>query len=218
MFRQMLFVQWKYSRDLLAFFIVIGFAVPLMILWFVLPQLHGASTRELMEVGQAIGWFSLALAVLAGGTIAAQGYSADERGGHTYALSLPITRSRFLAVRAAAAFAILALPALGVWLGGALAAAQVALPATLRSYSGSLALRMLLAAWLAHSCMFALRYAAGRRAKMVLFVLCTSLVAVLIVAGVAPGTRDLIARAGDSLVTHPGPFGIFFGRWTLFDV
>jgi hypothetical protein len=218
MFRQMLFVQWKFSRDLLAFFIGIGFAIPLLVLWFALPRLGGASTRELMAVGQMVGWFSLGLAVLAGGVVAAQGYSVDERNGHTYALTLPITRSRFLAIRAAAAFAILVLPALGVWLGGMLAAAQVALPATLRSYSGSLALRVLLAAWLAHSCVFALRYAAGRRAKIVLFALSASLVAAVMLATIAPGTRHVVSRAGDFLVTHPGPFGIFFGRWTLFDV
>jgi hypothetical protein len=71
-------------------------------------------------------------------------------------------------MRAGAAALVLTLPALGVWVGATLAAGQVALPATLHSYAGSLASRALLAAWLAHACMFALRYSAGRQAKMVL--------------------------------------------------
>jgi hypothetical protein len=33
-----------------------------------------------------------------------------------------------------------------------------------------------------------------------------------------PSVRAPILRAGDFLISSPGPFGVFFGRWTLIDV
>jgi hypothetical protein len=218
MFAQMFYVQWKWNRELLAFFVVLGFAIPLIVLWIVMPQLGVPSAREFIAIGQGVGVCCLSLSALSGVTIAWQGYGVDDAAGHTYALSLPVTRRRFLATRAAAAFMLLAIPALAIWLGAMLASANVSLPATLRTYSGALAMRALLAAWLAHSCMFALRYGAGRRSKVVLLVLLAALAVSTLAALVVPATRIALARLGDMLVSHPGPFGIFFGRWTLFDV
>jgi hypothetical protein len=34
----------------------------------------------------------------------------------------------------------------------------------------------------------------------------------------APGARGAIVRAGDFVISNPGPFGVVFGRWTLIDV
>jgi hypothetical protein len=78
--------------------------------------------------------------------------------------------------------------------------------------------RALLAAWLAHACVFALRYSAGRRAKVVFFVLLMTLFTAAGASLLVPASRAFLSRAGDFLVSHPGPFGIIFGRWTLFDV
>jgi len=156
MFAQTLYVQWKWNRDFLAFYTAVGFAAPLVILWIALPHLGLTSARELVSVGNAVGMTTAVIASVAGLTVAWQGYGIDDRVGHIYALSLPITRRRALAMRAGAAALVLALPALGVWVGAMMAAGQVVLPATLHSYAGSLASRALLAAWLAHACMFAL--------------------------------------------------------------
>jgi hypothetical protein len=113
---------------------------------------------------------------------------------------------------------VLTIPAVGAWFGATLAAGQVSLPPSLHSYAGSLASRALLAAWLAHACMFALRYSAGRRARAALIGLVV-LVGVLSFATVAvPSTRGVITRTGDFLISNPGPFGVLFGRWTLIDV
>ena len=171
-----------------------------------------------MAGGQLVGQFCLGLALLTGAVVAAQGYGLDDRVGHVYALSLPVTRLRFLTLRALAAFALLALPAAAIWIGGALTAGQVDVPPSIRAYPGALALRALLAAWLAHSCMFALRYSAGRRAKVVFFVMLVALLLAAASSVVLPASRELFSRAGNFLVSHPGPFGVFFGRWTLFDV
>ncbi|HUQ79795.1 MAG TPA: hypothetical protein VM076_01585 [Gemmatimonadaceae bacterium] len=218
MFGQTLYVQWKWNRDFLAFYTAAAFAAPLAILWISLPHLGLTSARELVNVGNVVGVTTAVIAVCAGLTVAWQGYGIDERVGHIYALSLPITRTRALAVRAATAAIVLTIPAVGAWFGASLAAGQVSLPPTLHAYAGSLATRALLAAWLAHACMFALRYSAGRRARGVLMGI-VMLVGTLGFATVAfPATRGAITRTGDFLISNPGPFGVLFGRWTLIDV
>lgn len=218
MFNQMLYVQWKLNRDFLAFYTSLTFAVPLIVLWIALPYLGLSSARELVAVGGAVGTAIEVIAVLAGFTVAWQAYDVDDRGGHIYALSLPIARSRALGMRAAAAGIVLALPALGVWVGALFAAGQMSLPSTLHTYGGSLALRAFLASWLAHACMFALRYSAGRRAKLVFCVLVVGIALLALAAVTMPSTRAIITRTGDFLISNPGPFGVLFGRWTLIDV
>ena len=218
MFGQTLYVQWKWNRDFLAFYAAAAFAAPLVILWIALPHLGLTSARELVSVGNAVGVTTAVIAVMAGLTVAWQGYGIDERVGHIYALSLPITRSRALAIRTAAAALVLIIPAVAVWIGATLAASQLALPSTLHSYAGSLASRALLAAWLAHACMFALRYSAGRRARLVLATLVIGLSMLAVASAAVPSARGTITRAGNFLISNPGPFGVLFGRWTLIDV
>jgi hypothetical protein len=216
MFSQSLYVQWKWNRDFLGFYTAAAFAAPLVILWVALPQLGLTSGRELVSVGGVVGAATAVIAVLAGLTVAWQGYGIDERVGHIYALSLPITRSRLLAIRAGTAAIMLFLPSLGVWVGAMLAAGQVELPPSLHTYAGSLAVKALLASWLAHACVFALRYCARRSAKVVLAVLVLSAGTLALSSGVAPG--GVVTRAADFLISNPGPFGVLFGRWTLIDV
>jgi hypothetical protein len=218
MFGQTLYVQWKWNRDLLAFYTFVAFTAPLIILWVALPHLGLSSARELVRVGGVVGVTIAVISVCAGMTVAWQGYCVDERIGHIYVLSLPLTRTRALAMRAGAALALLAVPALGVWVGSVLAATQVALPPSLHSYAGALAGRALLAAWLAHACMFALRYSAGRRARAVLFILVIGIGSLGFATEAVPGARSTIVRAAEFLISNPGPFGVFFGRWSLIDV
>ena len=144
MFGQTLYVQWKWNRDFLAFYTFVAFTAPLIILWVALPHLGFSSARELVQVGGVVGVAIAVISVCAGMTVAWQGYGVDERVGHIYALSLPLTRTRALAMRAASALVLLVVPALGVWVGSVLAATQVTLPPSLHSYAGSLAGRALL--------------------------------------------------------------------------
>jgi hypothetical protein len=218
MFAQTLYVQWKWNRDFLAFYTIAAFAAPVIILWIALTYVGFTSARELVLVGGVVGVTTAVIAVVAGLTVAWQGYGVDDRVGHIYALSLPVTRSRALALRAATAALILILPALGVWLGSTLAATQVTMPPMLRSYAGALAVRALLAAWLAHTCMFALRYAAGRRAKLVLAGLVVTIGVLGFATEAVPAARDVIMSVGNFLISNQGPFGVVFGRWTLIDV
>ena len=218
MFAQTLYVQWKWNRDFLAFFTLVAFVAPLIILWIAMTHVGVSTARELVIVGGVIGVTAGVVAVLAGVTLAWQGYGVDERAGHTYALSLPVTRLRALGMRAGAAGLLLVIPAVGVWIGAMTASAQAKLPPTLESYAGSLAVRALLASWLAHACMFGLRYAAGRRAKAVLAGLIILGGTLAFLSASAPALHDPIVRLGRFLVDGPGPLGILAGRWTLIDV
>jgi hypothetical protein len=109
-------------------------------------------------------------------------------------------------------------PAIGIWIGGVIAANQMNLPATLESYAGALAIRALLTSWLIHACIFALRYSAGRKAKAVLGILAGAIVFLVILSTIAPSTREQIIHLGQLISSSPGPFGVLFGRWTLIDV
>ena len=218
MFSQTLYVQWKWNRDFLAFFTAVGFAAPLIIIWIALPHMGFTSPRELVSVGGAIGAMCGGVAALAGMTVAWQGYNTDERVGHIYALSLPITRLRALWLRAATAGITLLAPAVGIWIGGMIAASQMNLPATLESYAGALAIRALLTSWLVHACIFALRYSAGRKAKTILGILAGAVMLTVVLAALAPASREQIIRLGQLISSSSGPFGVLFGRWTLIDV
>jgi hypothetical protein len=66
--------------------------------------------------------------------------------------------------------------------------------------------------------MFALRYSAGRKARGVLITLLLLLGSLGFMSQAVPGTRTAIVRAGEFLISNPGPFGVLFGRWTLIDV
>jgi hypothetical protein len=217
-FSQTLYVQWKWNRDFLAFFTAVGFAAPLIIIWIALPHLGFTSPRELVSVGGAIGAVCGGIAAVAGMSVAWQGYNVDERGGHIYALSLPITRLRALWLRAATAAATLVIPALGIWVGGMIAASQMNLPATLESYAGALAIRALLTSWLVHACIFALRYSAGRKTTTILAILIGAVIVVVCLSVLVPSTQEQIIRLGQLISATPGPFGVLFGRWTLIDV
>jgi hypothetical protein len=218
MFRQTLYVQWKWQRDFLAFYTAMAFAAPLLILWIAVPHLGLSSARDLVRTGSWIGAATAVIAVLAGLNVAWQSYALDERAGHIYALTLPITRVRALSLRAASAAVVLTLPAVGLWLGAMLAVGQVSLPTTLHSYAGSLAIRALLASWLSHACMFALRYSAGRRTKGILIALLLLVGGLGFLTAAVPASRVAIGRLGDAVISNPGPFGVLFGRWTMIDV
>jgi len=218
MFGQTLYTQWKWNRDFLAFYALVGFVAPLGILWIGLPHLGLSSARELVMVGGVIGAAIAVISVLGGVTIAWQGYGVDERVGHIYALSLPVTRMRLLAMRVLSATLLLVVPAVGVWAGATVALGQAGLPPTLHGYALSLAARALLASWLAHPCVFALRYAAGRRAALVFAALIITFGSLAFASEAVPSVRAPILRAGDFLISSPGPFGVLFGRWTLIDV
>ncbi len=217
MFTVMFRTQWRWTS-----LAVLGIAL----LAFIFPSLAWRLAQEAgspNSVAQILDGFTALspmlgfLALLGPFVIAALPWTIDHETRHVYALSLPIRWQQFLAYRFAIGAITLLLPALALYVGSVAALAQVELPALLHGYPGLLALRFLLACWLAYSLSFALQYLAGRRATLVavLFVLA---VAVITVSAMLLGKSVQLERAVGLLFRWPGPLAIFVEQWTLIDV
>ena len=220
MFTAMLRAQWFWSRAILSFFLAAAFALPLGAVvvtatfgseFFYAPSMY-------LDVGETVGSVTAILFCAAGIAIALQDWSADDRGRHIYALSLPIDRRRYLANRAGGALFLLALVAIALAAGGAVATMLIELPDSLGTYPVSLAARALLSAWLAYALAFAVRFGAGRRAGIAFLSLLALIVALGLLPVFAPGSREWLRDAVRGVTSHPGPLGILFGRWSFIDV
>jgi hypothetical protein len=80
-----------------------------------------------------------------------------------------------------------------------------------------LALRFALAALVAFSLLFAISAGTARTAGYVLSIVGVVLVGQLLLS-LAGGQTKLIEPVFDRMITWPGPFDIFVGRWMLIDV
>jgi hypothetical protein len=69
-----------------------------------------------------------------------------------------------------------------------------------------------------HSIVFAWRYAAGRKATIALAMLLFAATVVIFLSIASPAVRVAVRAIGQAFSAHPGPLGIIFSRWTLFDV
>lgn len=215
MFRAILYTQWKWTRLALLPGVIIAFSLPVL-------SVQGAGDLGIYAawVVRAVGgwavWFP-ALAAALGLLVAVTAWREDHRGGHVYALSLPIERWRYALLRFAAGAVLLAAPIVALWLGSLIATAATSIPPTLRAYPNALALRFALAALVAYGVFFAISAGTARSAAFVL-----GAVAVLIVFDVllqAAGAEVSVGREVWAWLTRaPGPMTVFSGRWMLIDV
>jgi hypothetical protein len=216
MFRSLLLSQWAYSRTTLLFFVVLAFAAsPVALAFF--PVSNG-DPGALVLAGEGAGALVLFAVGLVSLALGVQSWSIDAGQGHIYALSLPVSRGRYVTLRIAAVCTLLALVAAAVLLGGLAAVVLVELPATLHAYPFALALRALLCSWLVACTVIALRsMARDRLAQVVLAIL---VVAVVIVATVQVGLggTSVGSVVWEALRSRPGPLSVLLGRWTLIDV
>ena len=217
MFTQVLHTQWKWARWLLLAGTIAGFALPLLSV-----QGAGGGSREWqarMLLSQMTSWSPLyvILAALLGLLLGVSAWTADHRGRHIYALSLPVTRARFAMLRWASGAVLLLLPALALWGGAILACVATRLPPGITAYPGSLAGRFALAALVAYALFFLVSAGTTRTAGLVLGVLAAILAAEFLVTYFT-GETKLIKTIGEALFYWPGPFEVFTGRWMLFDV
>lgn len=220
MFRAMLRAQWIWSRAIMWFFLAAAFSLPVLTVPMTSRGIATVfSPAGFVQAGEMIGILVAITASLAAIALTLQNWSADERGRHIYALSLPIDRRRFLAYRLGGSFILLGGVALAVWLGALIAAALLDLPEALRAYPTSLAARALLAAWLVHALTFSYRFAAGPRARAITFGVLVSLAILLILpVGTLPGRLQLLGDGARLLVAPHGPLGILVSRWSFIDV
>jgi hypothetical protein len=106
---------------------------------------------------------------------------------------------------------------LALAVGAGVAAIAATVPSELHAYPGALSLRFALAVVVAYSIFFAISSGTTRTAGYVLSVV-GAVVVVQLLFRVSGGSTNLLTAIFDRMVTWPGPFEIFSGRWMLIDV
>lgn len=218
MFKAILHTQWKWSRLLIAASLVAAFALPILtVQGFGIADPTVWDARSILRAAESRSVWYAVLAAGLGLLLATSAWSADHRGNHVYALSLPVARWRFVALRFAAGGVLLLVPVVAFWAGALLASAALSLPYGLHAYPTALALRFALATVVAYAVFFAISSGTTRAAGVVLAIVSGLVVVQVLLHGANVDIdflQDLFGRA----VSWPGPFGVFAGRWALIGV
>lgn len=217
MFRQILFAQWKWSRLVLTVAVPAAFALPILSVQQATASLDRAGVTELLQDVGSWGVLYPILAGAAGLAVAMLAWAPDHRGRHVYALSLPVPRAQWVALRFAAGATLLLPVVAGAALGIGLAALTVHVPDGLHVYPVGLTARFGLALYVAYALFFSVSAATPRTAGYILGGL-AALVAIEVVLGAAGITAHLASGLVTLAFTWPGPFAVFAGRWMLIDV
>jgi hypothetical protein len=217
-FRQILLTQWKWAGIGVVVAGVAAFALPILTV-----QQAGVAdptwldARSLLPVLEEWSRAYPALAMAIGLLLGTTAWSHDHRNQHVYALSLPLPRWHYVLLRYGAGLVLLAAPAITLWLGSVLGASMASVPPGLQAYPHSLGLRFALAMLVAYSLFFAISSGTARTAGYVLSIVGVLLVGQLLVS-IAGAETNLVEPVFDRMITWPGPFDIFVGRWMLIDV
>lgn len=218
MFRQILAVQWRWSRLVIVFLGLAGFAIP-MLLVRGLGDPTAGRWQVLAILANIQGWGQL-FPLLAGGSglaLALTAWGPDHAGRHVYALSLPLPRWHFALLRYGAGAVLLLAVVFGVLLGCLIAVASATLPAGLQAYPFAVTLRFALAAFVAYSAFFAVSAGTSRTAGYVLGVL-GGLILLQVILSAVGLDIDILGATLWRLFIWPGPLEVFTGRWMLIDV
>ena len=230
MFQQLLFLHWKTVRFGLIPFILAVFGLPLLTVQGVIsesvdPEASTVQAGRLLS--QMFTWAPLfpLLATLVGVTVALSAWVSDHRGEHVYALTLPLARWRYVAMKMGGGALLLLIPFVVFWFGCLLATAMVEIPEGFRAYPTAVAFRFLLSSLILYSLLFALAAGTMRTALWVLGVF----VALAVLGGTVPeflaGTMfpalegwSFLEWFVESALSWPGPFEVLTGSWMLVDV
>ena len=217
MFRVVLETQWKWTRGMILVATLTAFALPLLSMRDAARALDDMNARELLARMQSFGTMYAVTAAFIGLVVAAMAWTSDHAGRHVYALSLPIERWRYVAMRFGAGALTIVPTAIALWAGSIVAVAAHEIPAGLESHPAGLALRFTLAALVAYALFFAISSATRRTAGVILAIL-----GGLICLELIGETMDLPLRPLslfiDLMVHRAGTLGVFNGRWMLIDV
>ncbi len=214
MWREILASQWKWSRGLAMLGVFAGFAIPLLSLQTALATDSAAAfitTMQSWGIAYAIaaGTLGLVSAIIA--------WSNDHRLRHVYALTLPVPRWKYVALRFGAGFALLLAPVCALFVSCEIVAHTGGVPAVLHAYPVALTLRFAFATIVAYALFFAISSATGRTAGYILGAIAVVIAAQFMLAA-ANVSVDLLSRAVDVIFAAPGLLAVFAGRWTLIDV
>lgn len=217
MFKQMLAVQWRFSRKTIAAVSVLIAILPALTMRLSAVSTVNYTPRGLVQQSIALGLVLGMFAVLTGLFIYESTWRNDTSGKNVYLLSLPITWRQFMLNRLCGALLLLLLPALCLWIGGVIGTAFVPLPPTLHVYALGVAFRFFLASSLTYCLWSALVQFSGQKAALVfLVVLLLAIIVPVIIAmsGVALPLETIFRWIADP----PSPVSVFFSRWAIIDV
>jgi hypothetical protein len=217
MFRQVLYIQWKWARTELFLYVIAAFLIPTIMIRIGFSYIDTYSIRSVLNTGAYAGIFFCSLAIVCAFGLAWRPYINDASLKHVGPLSLPVSWAKFVQMRFLAGTVLLLVPTVAVWIGGVLATASAPIPPTLHAYPGGIAVRFFLAALIAYSAGFLLQYAGGKHAVRIAIFLFLAVVGVEFVGQVL-GYDSIVGSAWNALANWPGPFSIFSARWMLIDV
>jgi hypothetical protein len=120
-------------------------------------------------------------------------------------------------LRFGAGLAMVMAPIAALWLGSVLASAMAVIPPGLHAYPHAVALRFAVAVVLAFSIFFAISAGTARTAGYILTIVGGLFVTQLLLE-LSGSSTNIVMPIFDRMVTLPGPFEIFTGRWMLIDV
>ena len=217
MFRAMLWSQWRESRLAMVVLAGIAVAVPLLSLRGAGAVTDPWSSWDLLRATAQWGAAYPILALTAALALAVGAWWPDHRTKHVYALTLPVSRVRYLLLRYAAGLTLLLAIAGVLAVSTFVAAIRVPLPTLLHAYPGGITVRFFLSGLSAYTILFALSGLTPRMARLVAaaFLL---LVLASIVADLASLGWNPLAGVVDALLSPYSPLAIFRARWMLIDV
>lgn len=217
MFAAILRTQWKWTRGAALLGFVLGFAIPLLSLFSLRSTGVGFSASNVVREMQQYGILYAVLAGASGLSCAMLSWGHDHRGRHVYALSLPITRSRYAGMRLGAGALFLLVPAAGVLLGSVIGVATAEIPTGLHAYPLSLTLRFVLASFVAYAIISAISAASTRASAYILGGIAAVFVVIFLLSTIGVG-YDLMEWTARALFAERGLLSVFTGGWMLIDV
>ena len=213
MFRAILRTQWKGSRTLVLLATLVGFALPLVSLRSALGALNPMQFIDAMQ--EWAGGYAILSAGL-GLLVAMAAWQPDHAGRHVYAMTLPVSRTRYTFMRMGAGALFLLLPILALLIGALIVSASD-VPAGLHAYPLALTMRFALATAVAYSIFFAIASATPQTAGVILGAIAAVLFAQYLMSILGTG-QDILSPIADFIFVRPGVLSIFTGRWMLVDV
>ena len=217
MFRAIFATQWKWTRGVVLPAACLTFALPILSMRVSARALDEMNTRTLLSGIQAFGIFYGLSAGLIGLLVAAMAWTPDHAGRHVYALSLPVERWKYVAMRFAAGAASLGVPVLALLLGALVAISTVQLPPGLQTHPIALVIRFALAVLLAYGIFFSISSGTKRTAGVILGVLAALVIAEIVFDVVGVRISPFLWLV-ELVMSAPGTFGVFNSRWMLIDV
>ena len=225
MFRTMMYLQWQSSRWAVLGLAGVAATLPVLASQFPLSAYgNGAQGAQwlLDWVGMTAAAFP-AVAAIAGGLLALLAWTWDHEENHVYALTLPVSRSRYALLRGGVGVIFAMVPVLAVGVTSLVATASIDVPVGLKAYPLALTGRFALAVLVSFGAFFAIGSGTRKTTYITLGVLLASTLLLLVAL---PMLSSLLGLPFDRMVTDaarvlpdwPTPFRVFVGNWMLIDV